>query len=118
MKKIAIINRQAPFNTADARESMDMALIFAAYDQQVTVIFIDDGVYQLLDGQNAELVDGKDFLATMKTFELYDIEQIIVCRQSLQQRGLGETKLFLPAEQQSKSQIATLLSTFDHVITV
>lgn len=116
MKKIAIINSQSPFNTPTGRESLDLALIFGAFEQAVTVIFIEDGVYQLLDGQNPEAVDTKDYLSTMKAFDLYDIEQVVACREDIDSRGVS--KLSMDVEVLGNDQIGQLLDTFDHVITM
>ncbi|MFT4924881.1 MAG: tRNA 2-thiouridine synthesizing protein C [Phenylobacterium sp.] len=116
MKKIAIINRQSTFNHPTPRESLDLALIFGAFEQQVTVIFIDDGVYQLLANQNPELIDTKDFLSTMKTFELYDIEHIVASRDDMTCRGIADKPLSMDVALLANSQIAQLLNTFDHVL--
>ncbi|MFT5162355.1 MAG: tRNA 2-thiouridine synthesizing protein C [Alteromonadaceae bacterium] len=118
MKKIAIINTQSSFNLSTARESLDLALIFGAFEQQVAVIFIDDGVYQLIDKQNPELLGSKDYLSTMKAFELYDIEQIIASQDDLSCRGIANRPLSMDVELLSNQQIAQCLTTFDHVITM
>lgn len=118
MKKIAIINRQSTFNHPTPRESLDLALIFAAFDQQVSVIFVDDGVYQLLDNQQPELLENKDFLATMKVFELYDIERVVVSRDDMACRGVADSALSMDVAPLSNQQIAQLLTTFDHVVTM
>ena len=118
MKKIAIINRQSTFNRPTPRESLDLALIFGAFEQQVTVIFIDDGVYQLLDNQNPELIDNKDYLATMKAFELYDIEHIVASFDDMTCRGIADKPLSMDVEVMPNNQIAQLLTTFDHVLSM
>ncbi|NQZ09472.1 MAG: sulfurtransferase complex subunit TusC [Algicola sp.] len=118
MKTIAIINTQSPFNTPAGRDSLDLALIFGAFEQPVTVIFLGDGVYQLLDGQNPEAIDTKDYLSTMKAFELYDIEHIVCGLDDMKNRGISVNKLSMPVEALPNAQIGELLNTFDHVITM
>ena len=118
IKKIAIINSQSSFNTPTPRESLDLALIFAALDQQVTVIYLNDGVYQLLGGQQPEQINGKDFLSTMKAFDLYDIEQVIACSESVQQAGVNESDLNLPTEMGSTARIAQVIANRDQVVTL
>lgn len=115
-KKIAIVNTQSSFNTPVARESVDLALIFGAFDHQVSVFFIENAVYQLIKGQNPESLDGKDFLATMKAFELYDIEQVLCCSDSLSERAIDPAGLINDVELAGSGQIAELLHQFDHVL--
>lgn len=118
VKNIAIINTKASFNRADAREALDLALIYAAFDQQVTVIFSQDGVYQLLNNQQPKLIDGKDFLATMKAFELYDIENVIASEQCLNERGITAQDISLPHQTKNQAEIGKLFCTFDHILTI
>ena len=60
--------------------------------------FIDDGVLNLLDGQNPELLLQKDFIRTFKLLNLYDIEQRFVCADSLDQYNLQTEQLIISAE--------------------
>ena len=43
-----------------------MILIMAAYDQDISVAFIDDGVYALKKGQNTEDIEIKGFAKTVQ----------------------------------------------------
>ena len=45
-KKIMYVNRATPHGGITAKESLDVVLISAAFDQDVALAFIDDGVYQ------------------------------------------------------------------------
>lgn len=118
MKKIAILNTQPGFNHPTARESLDLALIFGTYEQQVSVIFLGDGIYQLLDNQDPELIDSKDYLSTMKAFPLYDIDHIVACADDMEARGVINLPLSMNIELLSQAEIAQQLKTFDHVITM
>ena len=88
-KSIAILNVSAPFGLANAKDSLDIALIFGSYEQKVSLFYQADGVWQLIDNQQPEKIQSKNFLKTFSAFEFYDIEHIYVCQQSLQQRGLN-----------------------------
>jgi tRNA 2-thiouridine synthesizing protein C len=88
-KSIAIINASAPFAKANAKDSLDIALIFGSYEQTVSLYFQGDGVYQLISGQKPEQIQQKDFLKTFAALEFYDIENIYVCQHSLQKRNLS-----------------------------
>ena len=51
-----------------------MILIMAAYDQDISVAFIDDGVYSLKKGQNNEDIEVKGFAKTFGALYGYDVE--------------------------------------------
>ena len=89
VKSLAIINSKAPFSCTHGKDSLDIALIFASFEQGVSLFFQGDGVYQLIDGQDGSLISVKDYLKTFSAFEFYDIEDIYVCQQSLKQRKLS-----------------------------
>jgi len=47
IKKFMFVNRKAPYGTVYALESLEVVLISAAFDQEVSLAFLDDGVYQI-----------------------------------------------------------------------
>ena len=52
VKKFLYVNRRAPYGTVYSVEGLEVALIGAAFEQDVCMAFIDDGVYQLKKGQD------------------------------------------------------------------
>lgn len=88
-KTVAIINSKAPFSINAGKDALDVALIFASFEQKVALFFQGDGVYQLVDKQTPELINVKNYLKTFSAFEFYDIEDIYVCEHSLKQRNLS-----------------------------
>ncbi len=88
MKRIAIINSRPAFGNNAGKDALDLALILGSYEQQVSVFFHDDGVFQLQKNQQTELVEQKNYLKTFSAFELYDIENVYACKQSLTLRSL------------------------------
>ena len=53
IKKFMYVNRRAPYGTIYALESLEVVLIGAAFDQDVSLAFIGDGVYQLKADQDS-----------------------------------------------------------------
>ena len=92
-KKFVYVNRKAPYGTVYALESLEVVLIAAAFEQEVQLIFMDDGVYQLTKGQNTDGIGMKNFSKTYSALGDYDINQIYVCKDSLAERGLSESDL-------------------------
>ncbi len=87
-KKFVYINRKAPYGSVYALESLEVVLIGAAFEQEVQLVFVDDGVYQLTKGQDTEGVGMKNFSKTYSALGDYDVNQIYVDEQSLKDRGL------------------------------
>lgn len=88
VKKIGIINSRSPYGDNAGKDALDLALIFGSYEQQISLFFHGDGVYQLITQQSPELIQQKNYLKTFGAFELYDVNHIYVCQQSLKQRQL------------------------------
>lgn len=87
-KKFMYVNRKAPYGTIYALESLEVVLIGAAFDQDVSLAFIDDGVFQLTREQNTEALGMKNFSPTYRALGDYDVNKIYVDRESLESRGL------------------------------
>jgi tRNA 2-thiouridine synthesizing protein C len=87
-KKFMYVNRKAPYGTIYALESLEVVLISAAFEQDVSVAFLDDGVYQLLKGQNTSGIGMKNFSPTYKALGDYEVKKLYVEKESLDERGL------------------------------
>ena len=86
-------------------------------EEEIGVFFIDDGVLNLLDGQNPELLLQKDFIRTFKLLDLYDIEQRFVCADSLDQYNLNTEQLIISAEKIDRTSLINKLSQAEKVFT-
>jgi tRNA 2-thiouridine synthesizing protein C len=88
IKKFLYLNRKAPYGTIYAWGSLEVVLIGAAFDQDVSLAFVDDGVYQLTKGQDTREIGMKNFSPTYAALGDYDIKKIFVEKESLEERGL------------------------------
>lgn len=93
IKKFMFVNRKVPYGSAYALESLEVVLISAAFDQTVSLAFIDDGVYQLTKGQDTSGIGQKNFSAAYKALGDYEIKTLYVERESLVERGLSADDL-------------------------
>ena len=89
IKKFMYMNRKAPYGTIYAWESLEVVLIAAAFDQDISLVFADDGVYQLMKDQNTEEIGMKNFSKTYSALGDYDIKKIYIEQESLEERGLS-----------------------------
>ncbi len=88
VKKFCYLNRKAPYGTIYALESLEVVLIAAAFDQDISLVFADDGVYQLTKNQETDGIGMKNFSKTYSALGDYDIKKIYVEKESLDERGL------------------------------
>ncbi|MCF7982952.1 MAG: sulfurtransferase complex subunit TusC [Thiohalocapsa sp.] len=88
VKKFLYLNRRAPYGTIYAWESLEVVLIGAAFDQDVSLAFIDDGVYQLTKNQDTAAIGMKNFSPTYAALGDYEVKKIYVEKESLEERGL------------------------------
>jgi tRNA 2-thiouridine synthesizing protein C len=93
IKKFMYLNRRAPYGTIYAWESLEVVLIGAAFDQEVSLLFADDGVYQLVKGSDTSESDMKNFMPTYRTLGDYGVRHMYVDKESLADRGLTEDDL-------------------------
>lgn len=93
VKKFLYVNRKAPYGTIYALESLEVVLIGAAFDQDVSLAFLDDGVFQLTKGQNTEAIGVKNFSPTFRALGDYEVTKLYVEKESLDERGLSESDL-------------------------
>ena len=88
IKKIMYVNRRAPYGTIYAWEALEVVLIGAAFDQAVSLAFLDDGVYQLIKNQDTQAIGMKNFSSTYSALGDYDVKRMYVEKESLVKRGL------------------------------
>jgi tRNA 2-thiouridine synthesizing protein C len=109
LSQLTYLFRSAPHGSAAGREGVDALLAASAYCEDISVIFVGDGVYQLLNGQQPETILSKDYAPMLKLFDLYDIEQVYVCRASLADRGLAQADLIIDAKPLERAELKALL---------
>ena len=88
VKKFLYVNRKAPYGTIYAQEALEVVLIGAAFDQDVSLAFLDDGVFQLTKGQDTKEAGLKNFSPTFRALGDYEVTKLYVEQESLDERGL------------------------------
>lgn len=109
VRKFMYVNRRAPYGTIYALESLEVVLIAAAFEQDVSLVFMDDGVYQIKKDQNTDAIGVKNFSPTFRALEGYDVEKLYVERESMESRGITTDDLVVPVQVVDKDQLAELM---------
>ena len=116
VKKIMHVIRRAPHGTIYSYEALETVLIMAAYDQDISMAFIDDGVYALKREQDTSDIEIKGYMKTFTALEDYDVEKLYVDRHSLKERGLTEEDLIVDVEVLDSAEIGRLMSEQDAIV--
>lgn len=116
VKKFMFVNRKAPYGTIYALEGLEVVLISAAFEQDVSMAFIDDGVYELAKGQDTKAIGQKNFSPTYRALEGYDIEKLYVDQASLEERGLTEADLLVDVQVMESAELAAMMAEQDVLI--
>ena len=116
VKKFMYVNRKAPYGTVYALEGLEVVLITAAFDQDVSMVFIDDGVFQIKKDQETSGINMKNFSPTYRALEGYEVEKVYVERESLDARGITGDDLVIPVEILTATEISDLMDSQDVII--
>jgi tRNA 2-thiouridine synthesizing protein C len=116
VKKFMFVNRKAPYGTIYALESLEVVLIGATFDQDVSLVFIDDGVYELVKGQQTKGIGMKNFSPSYRALEGYDVEKLYVDAVSMTQRNLTEKDLLVPVKVLDAQAMGQLMAEQDVIL--
>lgn len=109
MKEYLFVMRHLPHVSSHVQETLDQMLTTAAFDQTVSVLFVDDGVLQLKAGQNTQPMEGKNTAAIFQVLALYEINNLFAEAESLSSRGMTVEELILPVQLIPRAQVNGLL---------
>ena len=115
-KKFLYVNRRAPYGSIYALESLEVVLIGAAFEQDVSLAFLGDGVYQLARGQDTKGLEVKNFSPTFRALEDYDVTKLYVEKEALEARGLKEADLVVPVQVVDAARMAEIMDEQDVIL--
>ncbi|MCJ2378169.1 sulfurtransferase complex subunit TusC [Vibrio sp. ZSDZ34] len=115
--KLGFVFQSYPHTSSAGREGLDALLAASAFCEDIAVFFSGKGVTQLVDRQQPSSVLSRDYISAFKLLELYDIEQVYVCQESLDKYGLLPEQLIIDATAISSGTLATLLNSCRKVLT-
>ena len=104
VKKIMFTVRKAPHGTIYVYEGLEVKLIMAAYDADISVVFMDDGVFAMKAGQNTNELGIKGFEATYGVLVDYEISKVYVDKKSMEDRGMTEADLVVIGEDEDTEE--------------
>lgn len=124
-KKILFILRNSPYGSAIAQEGVDSVLAASVFDQEISVLFMDEGVWQLHNHQQSHGVqrpevhpplERKNIAAQLESFPLYDIDKIYADKKSLKSFSIPRKELILKPQILGDKAIRKLIAEHDVVL--
>ena len=115
-KRFLYLLRRPPHGSIFAQEGLETVLIGAAFEQSVSLLFLDDGVFVLKRGQDPGEIGLKDFAKGFRALPDYDVERIYVEERSLAERGLTPADLIMDVETVSSERAGALIDAHDVVL--
>ncbi len=117
-KKVLVIHTQPSFNNLAGKEALDLSLILGSYEQDVSVVFYGQGVFQTLAHQDAESILQKDYISTIKALDIYDIENVYVDTNSLESYGLKNSERLNNVKCLNRQEFLSLKDNAEIVFTI
>jgi tRNA 2-thiouridine synthesizing protein C len=108
--------RKAPYGSVYTAEGFRTIMGIAVFEMDISVIFMDDGVFTLLKEQDPTQFDMKPLGDGFPMLKDFDVEKIYVHDESLAERGLTADDLVMEVEIIDGAQIANLLETAGTVL--
>jgi tRNA 2-thiouridine synthesizing protein C len=124
-KKILFILRSSPYGSAMAQEGVDSVLAASVFEQDISVLFMDEGLWQLhhhqqsLGIQRLEVhppMERKNIAAQLDAFPLYDIHKVYADKNSLKHFSMTKKELILKPKLLSDKAIRELIAEHDVVL--
>ncbi|SFX04396.1 sulfurtransferase complex subunit TusC [Marinospirillum alkaliphilum] len=113
---LLVIFSHPPLTGLRGREGLDVALVSSTFDQNTALLFMGEGVLQLLPDQQPDCLQLKGTQAMLKALPLYDLDQVYVEEAALLRYGLSADKLLLPVQPLNNVELQQLLQRSRHLL--
>ncbi len=107
MKSVLYLIRRRPGIAAD--ETTDLMLVSGVFEQRTSVLFLDDGVYQLLGLGERQ--------SSLKALSAYDVQDLYVAADSLASRQVSADAIELDLRIVDRHAVRQLIADHDLVLT-
>lgn len=114
--KTLLVFRQPPYSSSLSRSGLDTALAAGAFEQPVTLLFLSDGIMQLLPKQNSASIGKRNHGKVLASLPLYDIETFWVDAEALSDSGYAINELPEGSMLADRALIQDMLAQHDHIL--
>ena len=93
MKSVLIRMSKSPLNGLVSGEQLETAMVAATFEQEVSILFIGDGIFNLLPTKEIKEVKGYNIEKMLLALPTFEVNDLFICERSLEQRKIGVSKL-------------------------
>lgn len=111
MKKFLFVLRKPNYSGLYIQEMLDIILTTAAFEQNVSVLLLDNAVFHLKTNQNAQ----KNTATMFELLQSMDVNNVFVETESLETHGLNTKMLTQKVQIKTRATICEFMSQFDIV---
>lgn len=115
-KALLVVARHAPYGSQLPRASLDLVLAAAAFEQDVTFLFLGDGVQQLRAEQDGQTLGTKSLARQLASLPLYDVDKVYADAQAAERLGVDTAAAPLLVEPLDTAGIRALFAAADQVL--
>ena len=109
-KSLLILISHAPQASSNNQEAIDLALAAASFDQDVSLLFTGNGLFQLVSEQSPNDVGRKNLPKMLKALPIYGIRCFAEQNTLLDASQIADTTVL------SKAQVKQLINEHDTVL--
>ena len=107
---VAILMRKAPYGSVYTAEGFRSMMGIGVFEMDISAVFVDDGVYALLQGQDPSDLDMKPLGDGFPMLADFGVTKFYVHDGSLADRGLTADDLVMSAEIVDDARVAQILA--------
>lgn len=108
--------RRSPYGSSLAKAAVDVALATAAFEQVVDLLFVGDGVLQLMPDQDSHSLGIKNIGRQLASLPLYDINDVYVDAEAAARYNLDMTMAPINTKLLGPDEMHQLLVVYDHLL--
>jgi len=108
--------RHGPYGRRSGRDAIEALLAFAAFERPVAVLFLGEGIWQLLANQDSSAIGQKSQSKLLSALPIYDVNTVYVCSHSMKVRHISSKQLCIPVESVDQTQIVQLMAKYKHLL--
>lgn len=115
-KTVLIILRHSPYGSSLAQASLNVALATAAFGQAVDLLFLGDGVLQLLPAQDSHRLGIKNIGKQLSSLPLYDINCVYVDAEAAERYKIDLSDTPIATRALDQRELHPLMVGYDHIL--
>lgn len=115
-KSVLIVLRHSPYGSSLAKASLDVTLATAAFEQAVDLLFLGDGVLQLLPDQDSRPLGIRNIGRQLASLPLYDIDGVYVDAESAKRYNVNLAHAPFETRLLDGMAMHRLMARYDHLL--